>query len=362
MFRKLRSIPHIHKLLLQGDQLILLKGSAEISSQSLDGEICNWTRQLKSKGRNISRSSASIFVNLDKGALELEFANGLEKKEFSPSLKYASPTSPVTFFLKKNNNKKSTLVWDSRNQQELGEFDFYPGKISFIYGDFYFNSVFRQNHLLNCYSLSDFSLYWSLNVSEYAKWTERLLGEVPKQGVINSIVGVHENKMWLGLTNGNMICIEMATGAITDEVVVSSESRKRLGLESDSFIPFGYQQQLDKKSNEIIGLRDFSFMQTDLSHRPYVRNYFSIEEECLTKNIKPEYRNLVYPIWDKYILFCDGQEGKIGLFDRESHSIPWTKSLGIKNEGITQILEMEFFNNFWYIIDRYHTLHIYKTH
>ena len=67
-----------------------------------------------------------------------------------------------------------------------------------------------------------------------------------------------------------------------------------------------------------------------------------------------------FPFDQHHIYFCDDQQGKIGLFDRAKKEVVWSKELEMEHDGIAQILEVEYADNKWYVLDRNDTLHVFE--
>jgi len=77
-------------------------------------------------------------------------------------------------------------------------------------------------------------------------------------------------------------------------------------------------------------------------------------------NINSSYRNYDFPAEGNYIYFCDDRQGMIGVFDRKKQEVVWNYELEMKKDGISQILDMRYVNNRWYVLDRNDTLHIFE--
>jgi hypothetical protein len=172
---------------------------------------------------------------------------------------------------------------------------------------------------------------------------------------IQHYIGIIDNTLWIALSSGRLFAIDLSSGTIKD---VIDASKVNTETKDDSYIPYGEFMQLDKESNEMIGLRGSYFMKIDLSSTPLKRQYIDVSASFAQHKLSASFRNFTFPIDKKHIYFCDDRSGKVAVFDRDVQKVIWSTALDIENEGIAKIIEMKVSNNIWCILDRNNTLHL----
>jgi hypothetical protein len=182
------------------------------------------------------------------------------------------------------------------------------------------------------------------------------------RSLIKNVLGVYNDILWLSLTSGELVGIDIQTGKHLYRLGFNeiSEPNFPYQIQADAYLPFGDLMQLDEEKGEIIGLRNEFFIKLDLNRTALNREYINVSETMKACKISSSYRNLIFPSDEGHIYFCDDRQGKIGVFDRHKLEVIWSHELEIEHDGIAQILEMKYEDNRWYVLDRNDVLHIFE--
>jgi outer membrane protein assembly factor BamB len=168
---------------------------------------------------------------------------------------------------------------------------------------------------------------------------------------IYNIFGVHNGLIWFVTINGILLGLDVETG----DVKIQGSDLKENKHPLKHLPPY---RQLDTIRGELIGFVDTRFARIRLNNCPMIQEYFDLSQTLKNYNIEADFGKI--HIDKQYIYFCDTQEAKIGILNRDTLDVEWTYELDIEKKGISQILKMEVIGNRWYVHDRYNTLHVFE--
>jgi hypothetical protein len=257
--------------------------------------------------------------------------------------------------IEKNENQRMLLFTDALLNRDLWKRPLKPGGRLSIYKNILFNSQYLNDHVLNAYSLETGDHLWSFNTAPYAKWME---SGAAKEGMIVGIIGVYDNTIWLALSSGSIIGLDIFDGQLKTTIgAAETEFPSHIQPEEGGRIPWGDYVQLDQDKGQLLGLGGKYFITIDLKNP--IRKYIDVSKTMDAHSLQANYNQYTFPMDSDHIYFCDSQQGKIGIFDKTQAKVVWSHTLDIDKSGIAQIMNMKYVNNLWLILDRNNVLHVF---
>jgi len=248
---------------------------------------------------------------------------------------------------------------------EIGQLCLFKiGDMTFEKIDYNITDALNDSHVLINVDLKEIE---RISLDGLKKWSATISDKYldiyneEKSAVFRQILGSYNNILWCSLSSGKLIGINQISGKFIHEIGYeeSDFSIFPYEIKRNEYIPYGKAVQLDAYKGEIVGLRNNYFIRIDLNQFILKREYIFIKSMDEHK-IESSFSSSIFPMDEKYIYFCDDRVGKIAIFDRHSLEVVWSYELDMAHDGIAQILEMEYADNRWYVLDRNYTLHVFE--
>lgn len=344
---------------LQNEGLYVLLKSNEILKYDVERKAKVWVSDMIENITTMGILSNNIFCNTGFAIKIISSFSGEILNQYNFKVIFSLPYSENFLAVSKNNGKK-ILKLMNKEFFSLSERDIKVGKSIAVNDDIFVNTKYLNDQVIVGYNLQSFEELWEVNISHYAQFTD--IRQEHQEGLITHILGVCRGVLWFGLSSGKLLGLKIKTGDLEDQIGFKESDLSQFPYEvkEGDYLPFGELVQLDEEKEQIIGLRDKYFMRVKLSTPGPVREYINVGESMDAHKISSSYRNYSFPCDDQFIYFCDDRQGKIGVFDRVKQEVVWSYELEMERVGIAQILEMKYSNGRWYVLDRNHTLHIFK--
>ncbi len=199
----------------------------------------------------------------------------------------------------------------------------------------------------------------SINLEGKKHWNYSISGKYvdiqgdEKQTIYMGSLGLHNGVLWIWLSSGELIGLDKSTGELVKKIGQETTNSKQE-------FKFGGAMQIDTDTSSLIGLWSKYFIEVNLNDPNLSVKYTDLTESLESNSMSISYRSHTFPYDSKSIYFCDDRQGQIGVFDRDKKEVLWSYRLDIKKDGITQILEMKYADNRWYVLDRNNNLHIFE--
>jgi hypothetical protein len=345
----LPSEEHVYCLLENG---ILLKYNISLKS-------IQWMSRVIDNASAITLFDGNIYCSKDFNSTIINSTNGDIFKECDYDIILILFGLGKCLAVKKEDEKRKLLLLNQAGN-ELWKTEIKIGKFITYNSEIIFNTSYLNDQIINGYNLTDFGSLWQFDVAAYAKFYD--IYQESRQGLIAHIIGVHKNTFWFGLTSGKLLALDIRTGILKHEIGFNESDLPvfQFQIKQDDYIPYGEFMQLNTKRDKIIGLRDKYFMYIDLKDQNPTRRYVEINRSMELHKISSIYSNYTFPSDENFIFFCDDRKGKIGVFDIVNLEVVWSYEIEMQKHGISQILDMKYVDNIWYVLDRNNTLHIFE--
>jgi hypothetical protein len=359
MFRELFKIRDVnHSFRVQNENVFVLLKSGKILCYNSKRKEKTWEFYVNKGALSIGFLNGLIFCNSDYETRLIDPSSGHIINQYNFEIVLPLPDVNGFLSLRKENGKKILgleniqlgNVW--QKETKLGN------RIASL-NHVLINSKYLNNQIIAAYDVTNFELLWDFNIAPHSRFNDSR--QEIQEGIITNILGIHEDNLWLGISSGKLIELNIRTGKLERELGLQESQflNFNYSIKEGDYIPWGDLMQLDKIKEQIIGLRDKYFMKIDLVNTQ-IREYIDVGRSMNAFDINSSYRNYVFPSDENYIYFCDDRQGKIGVFDRNKLEVIWSHELEIEHDGIAQILEMKYEDNRWYVLDRNDVLHIFE--
>ena len=215
----------------------------------------------------------------------------------------------------------------------------------------------KRNRNIICHNIEG-EKQWDISISGSFTLSDGNLKDIE----LAHLLGTTDNTLWLKLNSFEIWGINIETGEIIHQIPQNNLVLDGIHIEKGIFLnlPVGTKHQLIPERGQIVGLDGTHFSSMDITQNEVTRNYFTIERTLNRFQGTASFRYTAFPYWNQYLFFCDDQQAKLGVFDMDTHEVVWSHQLDIPKEGIAQILEMQYADPYWYVLDRYNTLHIFE--
>ena len=341
------------------DQLYVLDTTGKVSILDIGSTNRIWSSNTNEKGNEFFLLDKHILLIHAKTTSLIDALQGnmISEKSFYEVFKTSHPSKVLA--TSRLDNEFYTSLFDIKENREQWSIPIKLGKNIICLENSFINSDFYTDQDIHMYDLNYFSRKWSFDIRPYANYTSFL--NKSKSGIIDHFIGVYNDILWVAISSGKLLGIDISNGNLKHEIGVNEILQKEeLNLLENSPIPWGAKMQLDQTSGEIIGLRGHYFMRIDLKAKKLTKEYFDISQTLDKHKIEASYSRTSFPIDNRYLYFCDDQSGKIGIFDRDKRKVVWSHQMDTFNQGITQIIDMKYQEDKWFILDRHNRLHIFQ--
>lgn len=166
------------------------------------------------------------------------------------------------------------------------------------------------------------------------------LSKSEKERYFSRELGIYNDILWVLVAETDLIGLCVNTG-------------KELHL-----IKAAKQLALDANSGELIGLHFDQLFRVNLNESDPVFERIDIASIMGVHDMSADFTDKLIHFEDQYIYFCDGDKGKVGVFDREKMEVVYSYSLEIAQGGVRLILDFKIDGDKWYIHDRRKVLHV----
>jgi hypothetical protein len=220
----------------------------------------------------------------------------------------------------------------------------------------------REYELLVIYRMRNGEKISAINLDNHSKSFKRTDGQECKDTLMH-LITIRDGLIWLSMSSGRILAFDIDQGTLTHEIGLTETDLTgfRYVVRPGDYIPFSEYLQLECGRERLITLSGTDFIHLDLAQSDLKRRYIDVSQSMNLHGLASNFRKKVLPEDNDFIYFCDGQDGKLGIFEKKSMNVIWSYKLNIRNEGITQILEMKLAQNRWLVLDRHHTLHILEA-
>jgi len=358
MYRKLFNIREVnHSFRVQNDYVYALLKSGNILCFNSKKNEKVWESYVGENALAIGFLNEFIFCNSDYEVKLIDPSSGQIISQYN--FEIILPLSNVNGFLSlRKENGRKILGFEDNGFSNVWKKEVKLGNKIASLNHVLINSKYLNNQVISAYDVTNFELLWDFNIAPYARFNDSRL-EI-QEGIITNILGIHDDNLWLGISSGKLIKLNIRNGKFVGELGFQDSQLPNFGylIKEGDYIPWGDLMQLDERKAQIFGLRDKYFMKIDLNNNQR-REYIDIGKSMNAFKINSSYRNYTFPSDEKYIYFCDDRQGKIGVFDREALEVIWSYEIEMERDGIAQILDMKYEDNRWYVLDRNDVLHIF---
>ncbi|MDF7819400.1 hypothetical protein P1X15_17410 [Runella sp. MFBS21] len=228
----------------------------------------------------------------------------------------------------------------------------------FIIDDFTFavgsNNGNRDDFFQISFQTGD--VIWRVNVAELGKYLE-LGTKEQKLGYIHKIIGVHEEIVWVGITNDTLLGLSVKTGEVLHRI------RQTLPFDFEFLgeprIPNSAAVILNKAQNVLQGFSRGFYWETNLTTLQTqvwnLRDYF--------KSIPlDDFSSRIEAFGSNHIVFtCSLEYDAIGLFNTQTRQVDWWQHLGENGprRGVN-VMTLKVVGDRIYTIDTTNTLRVFE--
>lgn len=223
----------------------------------------------------------------------------------------------------------------------------------FHFVDQYLFSV-EKGYSISQVSVHDGSIVWNFE-KRFDPWKD--VGGTEKETEVSSFIGVENDRLWISLTNGNVLILDMKTGHEINVIDLS-------GIFKDKQ-PYPFSDistlKLDAARHVIVGLK--------------VRGYLEID----TKQQKAEFYDLTKDFSDQaivsssgnsgaagdivldgeYIYFIDKDNLKVGAFSTSSRKVVWSYDFRL-NDGNIRPMSIKIEGTALCVLDGNGQIHLFE--
>ena len=181
---------------------------------------------------------------------------------------------------------------------------------------------------------------WELDLEDY--------------GAIGKIIGVFNDKLWVGVGSKALVGIHVKNG----EIIHLIEKPSAIAYQSGEYNYFrGHDGQIDIEAKKIVGFEYDTYYELDLETLDF--NYWIFREEAKAMKIEARYApQNIYK--EEFIYFIDKLNFKIGVFDRKNKTIK--EAVVFSEKSCTGFLiDLQMTDDKMFILDSGGTLHIYEN-
>jgi len=195
---------------------------------------------------------------------------------------------------------------------------------------------------------------------------------------ISKILGVYKDNVWLLISNGSLLALNIKTGLQSAHIIspsfaksFNSERQQNIKKHIDKnnygiFNNSSDNVQLDVDKGVIFGFPYQSYAEVDLNDPNYPFTLWDIKDtlEDQKETDKPGFDSLKVGAWeenDVYVYDSFFDSNRFGVFDRTTRKIRWSEYFEGEDEGWGAIQDLKYAKGHLYIhakVDK--SLHIYK--
>lgn len=221
----------------------------------------------------------------------------------------------------------------------------------------YVSNIYENDNCLLCrIDFQTGDVIWRVNVAELGKYLE-LGTKEQKLGYIHKILGVHEEIVWVSITNDTLLGLSVDTGEVLHSI------RQTLSFDFEFLgeprIPNSAAVILNKVQNVLQGFSRGFYWETNLTTLQTqvwnLRDYFkSIPLDDFSSRIEAFGAN--------HIVFTCGLEyDAIGLFNTQTRQVDWWQHLGENGprRGVN-VMTLKVVGDRIYTIDTTNTLRVFE--
>jgi len=220
----------------------------------------------------------------------------------------------------------------------------FPGK---VWGDVLLNE--DETTVTRIHS-ERLDIQWKFSLANLGTWTD-LDGE-EKKVVVDKIIGVYGQDLWIGLNNGKALILNAESGVLNS---IIGNPYFNYSSQLTEVFPSTGAMYLDDKNQKIIGSFMYSYWEIDLKTLN-ISHY----------DLKPSFKEQeihsfgILEFDDAYIYFFDKDNCKVGILDRTTIELVWQYTIPETVEGKAFPMEIQKVNDTLYVLDNNNTLRVFR--
>lgn len=228
-----------------------------------------------------------------------------------------------------------------------------------IYGNF--------QQIIFCRDITTGKKLWEFDLSIKQDYTSASKTDTKPQKVeLRKILGVYHNLVWMILSNGYLLGIEIFTGLeqhYLGAAANNTQENSYVEKYNHAYLFQGYK--LDVEKGKIILVNDTHYFEVDLNTETPKKIWADLTSEMNKYGLRCQMPGVSndFQFDDKYFYFFDGMKAKLGVLNRTNLKIVWTYQMDIQTEDsfvLALLRDLKISTNKLYVHDRNHTLHIFE--
>jgi outer membrane protein assembly factor BamB len=264
------------------------------------------------------------------------------------------PGSDLVFY----GSKAGKGIKATANGSVLWEIDekffvFYAADDKFFYA--------RNKHELVAIDDRNGTLLWKFIVPQTYEWKNDL-GDT-KQVDIRRIIGTYNNVLWLTLSSGRLLGVNISTGQllynITGPAVTPAGYTPR---ENNAYVWFGEYSQLDNDKGILFGFRDRYYWEIDVANPVEKFILYDVKNTAGRHQLVSGGPVYEYSWSGNKIYFWEGStNNKFGVFDRALREITWSGEIKEAKGLFPAVRNVLYADGQLYVLDGNNVLIVYAA-
>ena len=223
----------------------------------------------------------------------------------------------------------------------------------------------RDSEMLALYNNDTGEEVWKVSdFSTFNYETRYFIVEPPEQhkAIINRIVGVYNNVVWITLNSGRLLGYSMVDGKLLYNITFPNYYYPGYKFQKLSQSGFrGGYNQLDEHQGMLFGLLRDEYWEIDLNDPENTFILYSLKESARYFDLTAD-GNMFQPFTNNEIFFymLYPKTNAFGVFDRNLKEIVWAAPVEKSSRGFPSIRQMEYQNERLYLLTDNSKIIIYE--
>jgi hypothetical protein len=181
-----------------------------------------------------------------------------------------------------------------------------------------------------------------------------------KRVQIKEVIWVTKENIWIGLTNGKILAIDIKKGS-KKHLIFNKDFENNYESNLTNAFPDTGIIKFDDFNQNLIGLRNNQYYEIDL--QTYLVRYFDLSDIFKKAKIRASVGingkgDFVFD--EKFIYFIDKMNNKIGVLDRQKKEVEWQFSFNSSSDKRVFPMKLLKQENKLYVIDNNRSLHCFQ--
>ncbi|MCB0521633.1 MAG: PQQ-like beta-propeller repeat protein [Lewinellaceae bacterium] len=195
---------------------------------------------------------------------------------------------------------------------------------------------------------------WSYDLNAFPSWKD--YNGTNKDTEVSIPIGIYDNKLFIGLTNGKVLVIETKSGK---ELALINHPSFSWDDYNVNIFPETSSMKINHQYRKIVGLKKWYYWEIDpvtlkVIHFDLSNDFVQNKIECSSGS-----KGKDFIMDENYIYFIDKANGKIGIFDIITHSLVWRFDFLFQNERRIFPMEIQQGGSWLCVLDNTNSLHVF---